>query len=513
MTDRCAESVTGRGDFQTPIWFAGEVCSKINSFYSVAPKVLVEPTFGKGNILASALSAFPGIIHVFGVELDMGHFEYTNNRLHALNTNAKLDLFNANIFSFDLSDFAGNISPDDEVLIIGNPPWITSAALTRLGSLNLPQKLNLKGRNGIDALTGSANFDISEAIVFQLLGAFSGFKFTMAMLVKTSVAKNIVRDMDRLGLSRLSADLHIFNAEKVFGAACEAGLLVLKEGASGAGTCNVFDFDSGDHIRRFGWRNGAFFSNLDCYSHEIDGICPFEWRQGVKHDCAKVMEITSDEEGKMSNGLGAKVLLPVGTSVFPLLKGSDIRTYLARISHKFVIVTQRRIGENTSRLATEDADVWNYLLRYRKQLAARRSSVYKKDSEFSVFGVGPYAFASHKVGISGFYKKPVFSLISGDPPVMLDDTCYYLSFDNIMDAAISLALLNSQVCSDFLRSVAFQDSKRPFTKAVLRRIDLGRLAVILGQDYVRGFLREAVPSVKLLDSDFESYFRRISPAE
>ena len=26
------------------------------------------------------------------------------------------------------------------------------------------------------------------------------------------------------------------------------------------------------------------------HSNDIDGICPFEWRQGIKHDCSSIME-------------------------------------------------------------------------------------------------------------------------------------------------------------------------------------------------------------------------------
>jgi hypothetical protein len=486
------------------------VCSKLKSAYSLKPKVLVEPTFGEGSLVESALSAFPGIRKVFGIEIDRGHFASASCRIRKLYSSADLQLFNADVFSFDFGNIAEILSAEDDILFLGNPPWITCSELSALGSRNVPPKINIRGWKGLDALTGKANFDISEAIVLRILASFSAFRTTLAMLVKASVARNIVRDMEMFGLPKQAAELHLFDAGLVFGVSCEAGLLVLKEGGSEAGTCNVYDFISGDHLHRFGWRRGSFFSDLDGGSLEINGICPFEWRQGVKHDCIKVMEFMAEGEGFMSNGLGERERLPVGTSIFPLLKGSDLRSYVAALPRKLVLIPQRGIGEDTSCLETDDPEVWRYLLRHRNRLAARRSAVYRGRPEFSVFGIGPYAFANFKVGISGFYKEPLFSLVMGDPPVMLDDTCYYLSFSGLKDASITLALLNSQLCADFLRSVAFLGSKRPFTKEVLARIGIFGLAAKLGIQYIRDFLRQAVPSVIVSDSDFEVYLGRIS---
>ena len=89
-----------------------------------------------------------------------------------------------------------------------------------------------------------------------------------------------------------------------------------------------------------------------------------------------------------------------------------------------------------------------------------------------MFGVGDYSFAPYKVGVSGFYKKPLFSLLVADKPVMTDDTSYFLSFDNYDDAYTMMLLLNSQPVQDYLTSIAFLDSKRPYTVKLLSRVDL-----------------------------------------
>ncbi|MDR1041300.1 MAG: hypothetical protein LBR80_14275 [Deltaproteobacteria bacterium] len=512
MAARAREGGQGRGygDFQTPPRFAEAVCGKLKELYGLAPKVIVEPTCGEGNLIAAAMSAFPEARRAFGIEIDGRHLEKAGRLLRSVETPCELRLFNSDVFSFDFGNVTAALSPEDGILIVGNPPWVTNSELSSLGSRNLPPKNNLKGWKGLDAITGKGNFDISEAIALRLLAAFSGLGATLAMLVKASVARNLVRDADRLGLEFRSADLHVFDAREVFGASCEAGLLVIREGVPGDGSCSVRDFGTGAALRRFGWRRGAFFSDLDAPGSEADGECPFAWRQGVKHDCVAVMELTPCRDGGFVNGLGEMARLPVGGSVFPLLKGSELRTPVAGVPRRHVVVTQRRIGEDTARLKAEDPEVWSYLTRHRERLGLRRSAVYRGSPEFSVFGVGPYAFARYKVGISGFHKEPRFSLAAGAPPVMLDDTCYYLSFEEPGDAAATLALLNSRLCAELLGSVAFPDSKRPFTKGVLKRIDLGKLASALGRDYIEGYLREAVPGVAVTGHDLDGYLRRLN---
>ena len=98
--------------------------------------------------------------------------------------------------------------------------------------------------------------------------------------------------------------------------------------------------------------------------------------------------------------------------------------------------------------------------------------IYKDSPNFAMFGVGEYSFKKYKVAISGFYKKPLFSLISADKAVMLDDTCYFLSFDNFDEAYMIMLLLNSKPVQNFLTSIAFLNSKRPYTKKILQRIDI-----------------------------------------
>lgn len=62
---------------------------------------------------------------------------------------------------------------------------------------------------------------------------------------------------------------------------------------------------------------------------------------------------------------------------------------------------------------------------------------------------------------------------------MLDDTCYFLSFDDYDSAYITMLILNSKLVKKFLKNIAFLDSKRPYSKKVLKRIDIRKCLDLL----------------------------------
>ncbi|MCL2047514.1 MAG: hypothetical protein FWG87_02195 [Defluviitaleaceae bacterium] len=488
MTVRAKATIREFGDYQTPLAFARLVCTKLKDAYKLSPAVILEPTFGAGNFIEGALVEFENIQTAYGVEVNNGYYEATKKRLCGLGFSHKLDLYKGDIFSFDFSRFKERISKKQNLLIIGNPPWATNSQLSAINSQNLPIKGNFKEHKGIDAITGKGNFDIAEYIILRLLGEFSGYNCTLAMLCKTIVAKNIIRDIDKYNFGIAKADMFLFNANDVFGVSCDAALFVAKLGldTSASVACNVYDFYTNVKERQFGWANGAFYANalMSGITASIDGHCPFEWRQGIKHDCSKVMELNKSDEDKFINGFGDELDLPVGQFVFPLVKSSDIKTDEITKTRKHVVVTQKRVNSDTSIIMQKERAVWEYLTRFEGLLNARRSVIYKKSPKFSVFGVGDYSFSKYKVGISGFYKEPKFALITGEIPIMLDDTCYFLNFHKIEDAIITVALLNSERCKQFLKSVAFLDSKRPYTKEVLKRIDILKLSESVSYEYV-----------------------------
>ena len=507
---KCAGTIEF-GDYQTPILFTRLVCDKLKDIYNLSPSVVFEPTFGLGNFIESALRKFENVRTVYGVEVNSEYCKQASERLHRQGLSNGLTLYNEDLFSFDFNKIKKNITKQDSLLVIGNPPWVTNSQLSSMSSLNLPLKNNFKGYSGLDAITGKGNFDIAEYIILKLLSEFSDYNCTLAMLCKTIVAKNIIRDVGSYFFGIDKADLYVFKANEVFGVNCDAALFVVKLGKSSSEVCNVYDFFSNIKMRQFGWVNRAFMSNVEAYRevNPIDGCCQLTWRQGIKHDCSKVMELKLNSQGGFINGFGDVLDLPVGQYVFPLIKSSDFKTDEITEIRRHVIVTQKRVNADTSVIKHKEKSVWEYLIQHEDLLNARRSVIYKKAPKFSIFGIGEYSFSKYKVGVSGFNKKPRFALIAGDVPIMLDDTCYFVSFQKIEDAIITVALLNSAECQQFLKSIAFLDSKRPFTKEVLKRIDILKLAERVSVFYVLEATAKMKSGYNITEEHYQEFLAKI----
>jgi 16S rRNA A1518/A1519 N6-dimethyltransferase RsmA/KsgA/DIM1 with predicted DNA glycosylase/AP lyase activity len=212
LINKTIRNIIEFGDYQTPPVFAQLVCQKLREVHGLLPKVVIEPTFGVGNFFNGILDTFSGVQSLYGIEINPHYFEIVQQNLskHASHVNTKL--FNANIFTFDFDETKKNISKNDCVLIIGNPPWVTNSQLSSIDSCNVPIKENFKGCTGLEAMTGKGNFDITENIILRLLNEFSEYDCTVAMLCKTIIAKNIVRDMKKYYFSISAIDMYLFDA-------------------------------------------------------------------------------------------------------------------------------------------------------------------------------------------------------------------------------------------------------------------------------------------------------------
>src|SRR5690606_11337131 len=121
------------------------------------PATVVEPTCGIGTFLLAAAEAFPGA-RLCGHELDPAHAREARARLAAI---GRRDVVRrGDFFATAWADELRRWEPP--VLVLGNPPWVTSARLSVLGVDNLPAKSNFKALPGLAAKTGKSNFDISE---------------------------------------------------------------------------------------------------------------------------------------------------------------------------------------------------------------------------------------------------------------------------------------------------------------------------------------------------------------
>ena len=164
----------------------------------------------------------------------------------------RIKIVNANFFDFDLSAL-----PKDNLLVIGNPPWVNTETLSKLNSANLPPKSNFKRFKGLDALTGSANFDICEYILIKILNACRNTSTTIAVLCKTSTARNVFKELRRVDINFSACEIFEFDAVKVFGISASACLLLVKLTAENlsSNVCKIFSLtnpnDAKNILRNF----------------------------------------------------------------------------------------------------------------------------------------------------------------------------------------------------------------------------------------------------------------------
>lgn len=456
------------GDYQTPQFFAEKICNFLKEYIGINPSVVIEPTCGKGNFLLESLVF--NAKNYYGIEINKEYCQYCKQLFRDLN----VQIINDDFFSFSISSF---IESHDKVLVLGNPPWVTNSALSKYEKTNLPIKSNFKRYKGIDAITGSSNFDICEYMILQIIEDCKLTNTTIAMLCKTSVARNIYREIVKKEIPFKYCKNLEFNSKEIFGINVSACLLVLclSKESSVVPSCEVATLDAPDKIiRTYCYKNNHFHTNEQTKICDFDGHCCFEWRQGIKHDCSKVVELTI-ENGNFINGFNENVTLEP-YYLYPLVKSSMIKSFIIENFSKYLIVPQKYINENVEYIADRSPKTWNYLLRYEEYFHKRKSIIYTKGTRFAMFGIGEYSFAPYKVAVSGFYKTPVFSLLhNNEKPVMLDDTCYFLSFYSYNFAYVAMLLLNDNKTQKFLRSITFLDSKRPYTKKLLQRLDFSKM--------------------------------------
>lgn len=473
------------GDFQTPSHLAYEAC-RLLSKQRIEPKSIIEPTCGVGNFLFAGVDVFPSVREAFGADINGKYVQAAAETLRRTPRPAAIRFAEADFFDTDWRQAIAQLP--QPVLVLGNLPWVTNAHLTVLGSGNLPDKSNFQGRVGMDAITGKANFDISEWMLIRLLEAMNGRRGTLAMLCKSAVARKALAHAWQYGVFLRNASIHRIDAALHFDAAVDAALLVAHfTPIAPDRSAKVYGQLSniGAHTT-IGMQDGQLLANLDAYRRykHLCGEGVLKWRSGIKHDCSKVMEFRR-ESGGYRNGVGELVHIE-DEHLYPMLKSSGVASGCAEGQLRWMLVPQKNVGDDTRGIEANAPKTWAYLQRHADVLAKRGSSIYKNRPPFSVFGIGDYSFAPWKVAISGFYKKLLFSTVGthNGKPVVFDDTSYFLSCENAAQADYLCGMLNSDVAVAFYGAFVFWDAKRPVTADLLRRLDLRRLARELGSEAV-----------------------------
>ena len=457
------------GDFQTPAFLASQVWRSLDL---AGVDVFVEPTVGEGVFLETV----PGpLLRIPWLAWDINPAYVTRAAKTASTRGLRATVAVQNAFDVDAASVAHAVA-GKTVLAIGNPPWVTSAAQGSSEVKNLPRKWNRFGLRGLDAVTGKANFDIAEAALFAVIDALKDAEeLRLAFLVKRSVALKMSRDI--LGSPGvIAARFSRIDARAHFGVSVEAGLfeLVIRPQATSACTRLLLRPGLAQPTSGVaGIVDGRFVCDVDAYEAARAVEAPDDarllWRQGIKHDLAKVLELRKDTHG-LVNGFGARVDIEPEV-LCPLFKSSDVAS--GRAPRRWFPLYQHDLSGPLPDLEARWPKLARYLGAYSDRFAARGSSIYRGKPDFMLFGVGDYTLAPYKVALSGFYKEPVFRVLEvapqGNPP-LVDDTCYLLPFERREDAERVAEYLNSERVQTFLRAVVDREAKRPFTKEVLSRI-------------------------------------------
>ena len=140
MTERALDRTKERGDFQTPRELANRVCTLLLK-KGVRPTSILEPTCGEGNFLLSALKHFPSASEAVGVDINPEYVSELRKEIARREDSQPIRITQGDFFEIDWGEVLDGLP--EPILVIGNPPWVTNAELTKLGSDNLPQKTNL----------------------------------------------------------------------------------------------------------------------------------------------------------------------------------------------------------------------------------------------------------------------------------------------------------------------------------------------------------------------------------
>ncbi len=468
------------GDWQTPKALALAICKEHSNYYG-SPDIVIEPTCGMGTFVLAALEIYPDLSELHAIEINERYtssLKYTILSQAITNRRSKFpDIYihTQDFFKFDFTQIFSKAKKNNwNVAIVGNPPWVTNSRQGRYNSENIPIKRNMYNLRGIDAITGKSNFDISEYITLSLIGYSEKCRGGVSLLLKNSVIRSIISKQKIHPLHIGEFKQEKIDASKEFNVSVDASCLSAKLACSPALVCEVTDFYNKTELFTYGWVQNSFVSDINGYNNysRFDGKSTCEWRSGIKHDCASVLELEL-KDGCLINGLGEIVEVEEGP-VYPLMKSSDVNNHRDGEFRKFIIVPQHRVGEDTSQLKRLYPLLYAYLEKHQDAFAQRKSSIYKGKDRFSIFGIGDYSFKPYKIVISSLYKNFQFILVKEykNKPVMVDDTCYQLGFDSMSEAETIYSALNSHEIQSLLKSLIFSDAKRVVTKGLLMRLDI-----------------------------------------
>lgn len=472
------------GDFQTPPSLAKRVC-RLVAASGLRPATVIEPTCGEGAFLMAAADAFP-FAKLYGYDRNPRYVEAARRRMSC---DGRLRIDAVDFFSHDwdaaLASFA------DPILVLGNPPWVTSATVGTLGGGNLPTKSNADKPPGIHAITGSANFDISEWMIRQNIRWLNGRVGTVAVLCKTSVARKVLRHAWSSRFAFKDASIHSIDAAAEFGVAVDACLLQINFDArfehgrakqESGQRCTVYDNLASAEPATAIRLPGRFAACRCGCLRTMVGVAQrwLRWLAfGAEARLQPRLRIASrtgwvaqqSGRGRVS-GSGCRVPAAEELGCGPRSHPAQACAGAAALDERVAVDAPTASAQGVALLAGPSRSPGcarqRHLSRPPAVLHLRRGRLF----------LSPW-----KVAIAGLYKSLRFEKVAplDGRPVLLDDTCYFLPCETEADCNALIGLLRSPPATEFYSALTFWDAKRPITAKLLNQLDLAALAKRLGK--------------------------------
>lgn len=106
-----------------------------------------------GAFVEAAAQQFPKAKRIIGLEINPLYLAELENKKRYFPNQSQINLKQGDFFDFDWQEITSD--KDNSLLVVGNFPWVTNSALSKMGSSNLPVKSNFYLRTGFEALTGN----------------------------------------------------------------------------------------------------------------------------------------------------------------------------------------------------------------------------------------------------------------------------------------------------------------------------------------------------------------------
>lgn len=395
-----------------------EIVNEINSFFNFSNvENVIDTAAGSCNFLIPLAKKYPHI-NFYGIE--------KNKRIYQ---EVKKDISNKKNLHYFHGDMILDEFPIPKCdIYLGNPPFINFSDLNNKYRDEIkPSWLNhFPNAKGFKMLLGDSRGDIAQLIFYETITKYLKPHGKFGVVLPNSLIKG----------NSASAGFREFNNIAI-------------EKIVDIGDRNPFDNTKRNCFYILGYKDSA--TNYPIPYHTKGGI-----KELVKSGSDLIIKgksilKTSPYIARQGvNTLGAngvfffKKELPFESELFkPLLKSSDINSFNCTPSYKILLPYKDGKLINEDELRDSHKNAYEYLLKNRSRLEARKSR-FAKQCWYTLFGIGDYTFSKYKVIWRGLGARELMASVSEDVIPNQAMNCY-ISLENKDEAHYVCGVMNSSL--------------------------------------------------------------------